>query len=554
VSTATDQLLEIPLEQISTRENFNPRTDVEVDDKFVASIKSKGILSPITVVKNGEGYYLLAGERRLAGALIAGLKTMPAIVRSSRDEKHTDADELAAALAENMHRKDLTAVEEARASAKLRELGYSTRRQIAAAMNVPENRVKLYEQINACPEDVQKLLHTGDVPLSVVPTLAQIGDASAELCTVVAEAAVKNRWSAPDFSARWPNLVDAEITRVEDAIYDEDGALRENIDWKKVPKIRFFRAKAHYEPFHFDLTEKATAQLNEAAETSPFGVSIRFEQADVDAANAYGCLVHHEHVQSEHFTYKEDVITDRDWANDRVSGTIIPRMLKKARKDAKSHADFQEKVNTAPGGKPTIEQEAANTGKPVEEIKAERKAEREEMYEAQIAAHSFNQEFGLQVFERLNTVELDNTTADLIVALVLRDGLGDLALRGLRYIHPAYVEEHELKNGRTKLEFVEGQENARKKVHSFVHEASTPQEKLGRICQLVVAAQFADHTCVARSRRAGHQLSSSADGLEKANRIIEEAGDKLVKKLTPKMRQEAARRRAERQKDGAWND
>lgn len=102
-------LAELPLEEIAlspdqTRKNFD---EYEIG-LLAASIKENGLLQPITVRRAAKGYILIAGERRVRAAKIAGLKTLPAIIY--------ETDDRAAAiftLLENLQRSDLTPFEEA---------------------------------------------------------------------------------------------------------------------------------------------------------------------------------------------------------------------------------------------------------------------------------------------------------------------------------------------------------------------------------------------------------------------------------------------------------
>jgi ParB family chromosome partitioning protein len=83
---------------------------------LAASIREQGVLSPLILRRGRDGYELVAGERRLRAARLAGLKTVPAIVRDL-----ADAEALGLALVENLQREDLNAVEEAEAYRRLIE-------------------------------------------------------------------------------------------------------------------------------------------------------------------------------------------------------------------------------------------------------------------------------------------------------------------------------------------------------------------------------------------------------------------------------------------------
>ena len=88
---------------------FQPRSDFDemMLRELAESIKAQGIIQPVTVRKMGrEHYQLIAGERRLKASKIAGLETIPAFIRVANDEQMLEM-----ALIENIHRKNLNAIE-----------------------------------------------------------------------------------------------------------------------------------------------------------------------------------------------------------------------------------------------------------------------------------------------------------------------------------------------------------------------------------------------------------------------------------------------------------
>ncbi|MDR3278184.1 MAG: ParB/RepB/Spo0J family partition protein, partial [Oscillospiraceae bacterium] len=88
---------------------------------LAASIAKYGILQPLSVRRSGGGYELISGERRLRGAMLAGLREVPCIILDVGEQESA-----ALVLVENLQRRDLDFVEEARALARLRGLyGYS---------------------------------------------------------------------------------------------------------------------------------------------------------------------------------------------------------------------------------------------------------------------------------------------------------------------------------------------------------------------------------------------------------------------------------------------
>jgi ParB family chromosome partitioning protein len=107
--------VDLPISAIS-RNPYQPREQFEQSqlDELAASIAEHGVLQPILVSEVSGGYQLIAGERRLRAAQLAGLERIPALVRSADDSAH-----LAWALIENVQRSDLNPLEEAAAYRRL---------------------------------------------------------------------------------------------------------------------------------------------------------------------------------------------------------------------------------------------------------------------------------------------------------------------------------------------------------------------------------------------------------------------------------------------------
>ena len=102
--------------------------DAEALQQLADSIAEFGLLQPIIVTESNEGYTLVAGERRLRAAIMAGLETIPATVRNANEQ-----EQLEIALVENIQRTDLNAVEEARAFQHLIDAFGLTQERVARA-------------------------------------------------------------------------------------------------------------------------------------------------------------------------------------------------------------------------------------------------------------------------------------------------------------------------------------------------------------------------------------------------------------------------------------
>ena len=140
---------DIPIDRIE-RNPYQPRTVFEVDqlDQLRASIAAHGVLQPVLVTETLEGYRLIAGERRVRAAQLAGLTRIPAIVRQAAGR-----EQLELALVENLQRADLNAVEEAHAYRQLvDEFGLSHDQiavRVGRARSTVANTIRILELAQA---------------------------------------------------------------------------------------------------------------------------------------------------------------------------------------------------------------------------------------------------------------------------------------------------------------------------------------------------------------------------------------------------------------------
>ena len=137
------------------RQQFNEDTLQEL----VASIKEKGILTPITVRDDSGSYILIAGERRLRAAKLAGLKEIPAYII----EVENDAEMMEMALIENIQRENLNPIEEAEAYAVLNsKYGLS---QDTVAKSVGKKRVTVTNSLRLLnlPSEIKESIKTGEI-------------------------------------------------------------------------------------------------------------------------------------------------------------------------------------------------------------------------------------------------------------------------------------------------------------------------------------------------------------------------------------------------------
>lgn len=159
-AASTAELVQVPVGSIRPNSRQpRRRLDGEGIDELAESIRAQGLVQPVVVRTAPEGgYELIAGERRWRAARVAGLATVPALVRESDDR-----DSLLVALVENVAREDLSPVDEARAYAVLMdEFGLAlgeVAEQVGRSKPTVSNRVRLLE----LPDDVLALLERGQL-------------------------------------------------------------------------------------------------------------------------------------------------------------------------------------------------------------------------------------------------------------------------------------------------------------------------------------------------------------------------------------------------------
>lgn len=149
----------VPVHTISPNP-YQPRVRMD-DDKLSElsdSIKEKGILSPLVVTRKGDGYQLIAGERRLRAAKKAGLASVPVIVRELSSKEILEL-----ALVENLQREDLNALEEAMAYHQLRSEFHMNAVEIGKKLGVHRSFIVHKIRLLQLPDSIKTLLMEGKI-------------------------------------------------------------------------------------------------------------------------------------------------------------------------------------------------------------------------------------------------------------------------------------------------------------------------------------------------------------------------------------------------------
>lgn len=151
-------VVRLPLTAIRTNpQQPRRRFSQESLEELAASIREKGLLQPLLVRPKGEGYELVAGERRYRAAQMAGLGEVPVLIRDLSDQ-----EALELALVENLQREDLNPVEEARGYQALLAMGL-TQEEVAKRVGKARSTVANALRLLQLPKEALEALERGEI-------------------------------------------------------------------------------------------------------------------------------------------------------------------------------------------------------------------------------------------------------------------------------------------------------------------------------------------------------------------------------------------------------
>lgn len=181
--------------------------DKEALQELADSIKEYGVLQPIIVVPDADSFRIVAGERRFRAASIAGLSTIPALVRTLAGQH-----ELELSLIENLQRRDLNAIETATAYLKLRDQFNLTQEQVAQRVNKSPSAVTNTMRLLKLPKSAQLAIAEGILTEGQARPLAGQDDAFVEeiLPRIIAE-----EWSSRKVEQYMVNIKNLRKGKVE---------------------------------------------------------------------------------------------------------------------------------------------------------------------------------------------------------------------------------------------------------------------------------------------------------------------------------------------------
>lgn len=206
---------------------YQPRCnfDEEKLQELAASIKEFGVVQPVVVRKKGRSYELVAGERRLRAAGLAGLTKVPAIVKD-----YDDAKMMEIALIENIQRHDLNPIEEAQGLRRLMQEFKLTQEQTAEKVGRSRSAVTNILRILNLPEQVQAQIINGVLTMGQAKQL--LGLPKPEQMCEVAEAIIANGWSSRMTEEVVRKLKEGKKLKIVRELIDEEAKTKDNKEKK----------------------------------------------------------------------------------------------------------------------------------------------------------------------------------------------------------------------------------------------------------------------------------------------------------------------------------
>jgi ParB/RepB/Spo0J family partition protein len=471
----------VALEQIRVPENVRALDDAHVQ-ALAGSISLQGMLVPVVVRDDGDGFELVAGFHRLAAAKSLGLAEVPVVVRDAQTE---DADRAV----ENITRKQLNPYEEAKAVKAMLGRGL-TEDGAAQALGWPKNRVAARVKILELPERAQQLIGDGLIALSAVDQLRAIGAVAPKLLdAVIAYLDDDNAWAAERLTREPGWVLDAALTHAGNnkvfAAYLHSASTHEITDLRLGKKTEQLYAEA----------EKLHRQLDRYAYGPP---PIRFTDDDVDQARAAGVLIE--------FERGRPIIVDRALYRELVKGAI-----KRTRDElkAKATAAATEKKRSRSGKAPAD---------PLTAAKRERDAQLRQLADQ---GHGINLDLGVSLLHNLAAVQPDDMDVArfFVYALLGADHddspytqtgerVARIAAGGVRLVFDELRADvtkmrKDGTRGRLRIDYGDARDPkaAVSWLWTFLDAAKSPGQLYGRALLVIAAEQYATRLVVPSSQR-----------------------------------------------------
>lgn len=465
IETAREaEAVHLPVVKIKAGENPRKSVDDESQAALTDSVRQLGVITPITVRRSedGEGWTLIAGQRRLMAALSVGLETIPALVIYEDDDDRRKA----IAMVENLHRDPLKPMEEARAFHDAATT--MTPAQIAAAYSISEQTVRDRIGLLSLPESLHEMIDSGAIPLGATRVLAKITQHDERLGAACAEAIAADKIGIGQFASS-PAWALQNAVRIWNADNTEDHLL-------------LFPARNT--EIDVDATGWSQEQIDQVA-ADAYAVHDAYEWSPVlpdEAilqARAYGCLLEISSTDGQEYQF----ITDPDWLFEHGSKALAEK-AERVRKDTSTVTrSSTRKVKKADMS---------------DEQLAEHERKRQEEAEARYNAIADNEALGVKLMGKFKP-KLDKRTM-YVLARVLGEKWADAIGKGCRYTVDELRTVTERKAGGVHVEYASAADGYQWWLKRLKR-LKTPEEIVHHLMFGLAAAQFCDENAVAQSHR-----------------------------------------------------
>lgn len=256
---------EVPIELVHPNPN-QPRMHFNKEelDELALSIEKDGLLQPILVREDAEGYEIIAGERRWQASQLAGLKKVPVRIKEADDMKVLEL-----ALIENLQRSDLNPIEEAYGYKRMMERGNRTQSEVASAVSKGRSTIANALRLLDLPEDAQQMLYEEKITAGHARAILSIP--SDEGRAKLTEKLAKEKLSVREAESLARLIAGREKQK--------------NNPVKKPPKPRFFRRAAK------DLSESFGTKVQVRSVNGKNKIEIEFKDEE-DLHRLYDLMKH----------------------------------------------------------------------------------------------------------------------------------------------------------------------------------------------------------------------------------------------------------------------
>lgn len=262
---APHHLDEVPIELVHPNPN-QPRMHFNKEelDELALSIEKDGLLQPILVREDADGYEIIAGERRWQASQLAGLKKVPVRIKEADDMKVLEL-----ALIENLQRSDLNPIEEAYGYKRMMERGNRTQSEVASAVSKGRSTIANALRLLDLPEDAQQMLYEEKITAGHARAILAIP--SDEGRAKLTEKLAKEKLSVREAESHARLIAGREKQK--------------NNPVKKPPKPRFFRRAAK------DLSESFDTKVQVRSVNGKNKIEIEFKDEE-DLHRLYDLMKH----------------------------------------------------------------------------------------------------------------------------------------------------------------------------------------------------------------------------------------------------------------------